>query len=150
MSNPGRLAEEFTADFRRMEYTLKRSGFLRKNRNVAEADWHLLASQLGSAFFDRIVAAGIAKTLIGEPPRRLLSDMKWSPPNPDPLTNVTQLLIEGVCRVRNSYIHGEKFTGGPEGQWKRDARLVVEAHAVLREAIDALTEATTPERGQLP
>ena len=45
-------------------------------------------------------------------------------------------MLNGVCRVRNSYIHGEKFTGGPEGQWDRDTTLIMEAHAVLKEAMD--------------
>ena len=62
--------------------------------------------------------------------------MQWSPPNPAPLANVAQLMINGVCRVRNSYIHGEKFTGGPEGQWDRDTTLIMEAHAVLKEAME--------------
>jgi hypothetical protein len=33
-----------------------------------------------------------------------------------------------------TYFHGEKFTGGPDGQWERDAKLIEEAHAVLKEA----------------
>lgn len=89
---------------------------------------------MGQGFFDHVVTSGVAKTLVGEPPRRLLADMQWDPPNPVPLTNVAQLIVNGVCRVRNSYFHGEKFMGGPAGQWERDAKLVEEAHAVLKEA----------------
>jgi hypothetical protein len=37
--------------------------------------------------------------------------------------------------VRNSYHHGEKFVGGPEGQYHRDRVLVAEAYAVLDEAV---------------
>ena len=135
MTNPYEIANAFVADFRLVEYGLKRSDYLRKGKYVAEADWDLFAQALGPAFFDHVVAKRIAKTLIGHPPRRLLANMQWSPPNPAPLKNVTQLVINGICRVRNSYIHGEKFTGGPEGQWERDATLIVEAHAVLNEAI---------------
>lgn len=134
--NPYKAADAFVTDFRQMEYALKRSGFLRKDKAIAEADWELLAIELGPEFFAQIVAKGIAMTLIGQPPRRLLANMEWSPPNPAPLANVTQLMINGVCRVRSSYIHGEKFTGGPEGQWARDLTLVVEAHAVLKEAMN--------------
>ncbi len=79
--------------------------------------------------------SGIAATLINHPPRQLLATLDWSPTNPPPLASVTELIINGVCRVRNSYIHGEKFTGGPDNQWKRDALLVAEAHAVLKRAI---------------
>lgn len=65
--------------------------------------------------------------------------MQWTPQEPKPLTTVAQLIVNGVCRVRNSYIHGEKFTGGPEGQWDRDARLIDEAHDVLRAAVAVAT-----------
>lgn len=141
MGNPHKAAEAFAAQFRHMEYVLKRTDYLRKNKEVAEADWDKFASDLGPAFFGHVVASGTAKTLIGHPPRRLLSDMTWSPTNPAPLISVHQLMINGVCRVRNSYMHGEKFTGGPEGQWERDAVLIEEAHAVLKQAMDYATKA---------
>jgi hypothetical protein len=91
--------------------------YLRKDKEVAEADWDMFTKDLGRAFFEHVVATEIAKTLIGHPPRRLLANVQRSPPNPAPVANVAQLVINGVCRVRNSYIHGETFTGGPEGQW---------------------------------
>lgn len=135
MSNPQVAATEFAAEFGSMEYALKRSPkYLRTNKTVAEADWDAFAKDLGQEFFDHVVQSGIAKTLIGKPPRRLLKDLQWDPPNPSPLSNIAQLIINGVCRVRNSYLHGEKFTGGPEGQWERDTLLIEEAHAVLNEA----------------
>lgn len=137
MVNPYQLAETFVADFRQTEYALKRSGYLRKSKDVAEADWDIFAASLGASFFDYVVKANIAKTLIGHPPRRLMANFQWSPPHPAPLKNASQLIVNGVCRVRNSYIHGEKFTGGPEGQWERDATLIEEAHAVLKAAIEA-------------
>lgn len=103
MSNPYTAAEEFARDFRATEYALKRSGFLRKNREAAEADWDLFARSLGQPFFDHVIGKEIATTLIGNPPRRLLADMSWSPEKPAPLTSVAQIIINGVCRVRNSY-----------------------------------------------
>jgi hypothetical protein len=143
MVNPYDAAEAFITDFRAMEYALKRSGYLRKGKEIAEADWDLFASKLGRPFFEHVIAAGIAKTLVGQPPRRLLANMEWSPPSPPPLTNVTQLIINGVCRVRNSYIHGEKFTGGPEGQWDRDTILIAEAHAVLKAAMGSVAHSSS-------
>lgn len=135
MRNPHAVAIKFAADFGAMEYALKRSPeFRRKHKTIAEADWDAFANHLGQEFFEHVVKSGIAKTLIGQPPRRLLADLQWDPPSPAPLSNVLQLIVNGVCRVRNSYLHGEKFTGGPEGQWERDARLIEEAHAVLKEA----------------
>jgi hypothetical protein len=135
MLTPYQVADAFAADFRSAEYALKRSGHLRKGRKVAEADWASFAHKLGAAFFDQIQASGVAATLITYPPRQLLATLDWSPANPPPLANVTELIINGMCRVRNSYIHGEKFTGGPDNQWERDVLLVAEAHAVLKEAI---------------
>jgi hypothetical protein len=139
MTNPYIAAERFAAAFRDAEYALKRSNYLRNNKDNAEADWDSLARDLGQVFFDKIVASGLAKTLIGNPARQLKADgLEWMPKETAPLTNVHQLIVQGVCRVRNSYIHGEKFRGGPEGQWDRDAKLIEEAHAVLKEALAAL------------
>lgn len=135
MTDPYEAARSFATEFGKTEYALKRSGFLRKGRDVAEPDWDAYARALGAEFFAAIVNQGSATTLIDEPPRRLLSNMKWSPERPAPLTNVHQLIVQGVCRVRNSYIHGEKFTGGPDNQWDRDLTLITEAHAVLKAAI---------------
>jgi len=135
MDNPHTAATKFAADFGAMEYALKRMPkYRRKNRAIAEADWDAFARDLGQEFFDHVVKSGAAKALVSEPPRRLLADMQWDPPNPVPLSNVLQLIVNGVCRVRNSYFHGEKFTGGPAGQWERDAKLIEEAHTVLKEA----------------
>lgn len=135
VANPYEIARAFALDFGRAEYTLKRSKYLRKDKEIAEADWESFARDLGADFFNDVVGNGIAKTLIGNPPRRLMADMQWSPEKTSPLTNVHQLMIEGVCRVRNSLLHGEKFTGGPEGQWARDRTLIIEAHTFLNEAI---------------
>lgn len=139
MANPYLAADEFRALFGNAEYALKRSEFMRVKNEKPEPAWDLYARSLGSDFFQHIVAAGIAQTLIGDPPRQLMAEtMEWAPKQTTPLSNVHQLFIEGVCRVRNSYVHGEKFTGGPEGQWDRDAALIEEAHAVLKEALTFL------------
>lgn len=135
MHNPYEIAGAFARTFGEAEYVLKRSGHLRQNKDVAEADGDAFARDLGPDFFAAIVDKGIAKTLIGEPPRRLMNDLQWAPEIPVPFTNVHELIVQGVCRVRNSYLHGEKFRGGPNGQWERDVSLIREAHAVLEEAI---------------
>lgn len=133
--NPYEIAKAFALDFGRAEYALKRSKYLRKNKDTAEADWDSFARDLGADFFGYVVAHGLAKTLVGDPPRRLMANMEWSPVKTSPLSDVHQLIVQGVCRVRNSLLHGEKFTGGPEGQWARDLTLITEAHVVLKEAI---------------
>lgn len=123
-------AAEFAKMFGQMEHALKRSGYLKACRKDAQADWAAYAKSLGAPFFDMVVDKGIAKTLIGEPPRKLFADgLEWGPERPAPLQNVAELIIEGMCRVRNSLIHGEKFVA--TGQWERDGVLVTEAFAVL-------------------
>lgn len=141
MSNPYAAAEAFATDFRQMEYALKRSKFVRKGKKIAEADWDHFATSLGPAFFDDVVSRRIAETLISSPPRQLLADLTWSPETTSPLANSNELIIHGVCRVRNSYIHGEKFIGGPEKQWRRDIKLILEAHAVLTRAMEFVSTA---------
>lgn len=134
-SDPREAAKAFTTEYGLAEYTLKRSGYLRKGKQIAEADWDAFARDLGPNFFKAMIGKQIAKTLISVPPRRLLANLQWSPKIPAPLTNVHDLIIQGVCRVRNNYLHGEKFVGGPEMLFDRDKILVEEAHAVLREAL---------------
>ncbi|TIQ20141.1 MAG: hypothetical protein E5X51_17270 [Mesorhizobium sp.] len=134
MTDPYRDAEAFAALFRKMEHDLKRSAFL-KNTHHAQADWNKFARELGMPFFDAIKASGRAKTLLGEPPRKLMRErLEWLPLNPRPLANVVELFEQGVCRVRNSFVHGEKFVSGEEGQRERDATLIREALFVLNEA----------------
>lgn len=136
VNDPNKAAADFARAFGEAEYAMKRSGILRQNREVAQADWDALAQDLGEDFFSAVVKMGIAKTLVSIPPRRLKSDLQWAPKVPVPITNVHELIVQGVCRVRNSYLHGEKFTGGPDGQWARDIKLIEEAHAVLDVAMD--------------
>ncbi|WP_435170338.1 hypothetical protein [Falsirhodobacter sp. 1013] len=135
LDNPHAVAGAFAGQFGDAEYALKRSDRIRLNRETAEADWDAFARDLGPEFFAAVVDKGIAKTLISEPPRRLMKDLVWAPEIPQPLTNVHELIVQGVCRVRNSYLHGEKFRGGPDGQWVRDVTLIKEAHFVLQAAL---------------
>ena len=136
VNDPYKAASDFARAFGEAEYAMKRSGILRHNKESAQADWDAFARDLGQEFFFAIVEMGVAKTLIGKPPRRLMNDLQWAPETPDPLTNVHGLIVQGVCRVRNSYLHGEKFRGGPDGQWARDIELIKEAHAVLDAAME--------------
>lgn len=130
------VASEFAWLFGKYEYALKRSGFQKEKSKVAEADWEAFAAELTEEFFQHVDKNNIAPTLINHPPRKLMADLTWLPEKPLPLASVDDLFVRGVCRVRNSYIHGEKFVGGPDGdKWERDVTLVVEALAVLKEAV---------------
>ena len=135
MTDPYAVALDLAALFGRFEHALKRSDFLR-NRPDAQADWNKFARRLGPNFFEHIKCSKLAPTLLSDPPRRLMKEgLKWGPEHPEPLNNVVELFEQGVCRVRNSLIHGEKFVGRA-CQWERDATLVSEALVVLREAQD--------------
>lgn len=129
------VAAEFARLFGQYEHSLKRNGFQKKKSKVAEADWEAYAAALSEDFFEHVNKSDIARTLIDHPPRKLMADLTWLPEKPFALTSVDDLFVRGVCRVRNSYIHGEKFVGGPDGEnWERDGTLVFEALAVLKEA----------------
>lgn len=128
-------AREFGELFGRFEYALKRSDHLAKGKAHAEADWRSYAKALGPDFFKEVVSSGVAPTLINDPPRKLMREgLTWSRSDSGPLKDVEDLFVHGVCRVRNSLQHGEKFVGG-HGQWERDSRLVSEALQVLRIAL---------------
>jgi hypothetical protein len=140
-SDPFMDGEQLAALFRHFEHVLKRTGFL-KARRRAEADWSRFAASLGEAFFEEVQRGGIAQMLIQEPPRTLMADgLRWEPEWPEPLRNVEDLFVKGVCKVRNSYVHGEKFVGG-DRTFERDARLVGEALRVLELAKPRLGSST--------
>jgi hypothetical protein len=131
--NPYVDARNLQRLFGRFEHALKRSGHLKKGRADAQADWESFAEALGTDFFEEVASSGKADTLINDPPGKLMADLSWQPARTAPLTNVVQLIVLGVCRVRNSYIHHEKFVSDGD-QWERDAKLVHEALSVLRSA----------------
>ncbi len=135
MTDPYENSRQLAALFGRFEHALKRSHFLR-NRPDAQADWNKFARELGPDFFEHVKRSKLAATLLGDPPRKLMKEgLKWEPEHPEPLNDVVELFEQGVCRVRNSFLHGEKFVGRAD-RWERDATLVSEALMVLREAQD--------------
>ena len=138
MVDPYEIADEFAKEFAKFEYALKRGGFLLAKAKDARADRVGLAEALGATFFEYIETKNIAPTILSHSPRKLMQDgLKWVPENPAPITTVAELMEKGVCRIRSSYLHGEKFIGGPyNAQLGRDAKLVAEALAVLRAARD--------------
>jgi hypothetical protein len=130
MSNPYLDAKRLEILFGRFEHALKRNGHLKKGRKDAQADWESFAHKLGQEFFEEVAASGIATTLINDAPRTLTIKLQWKPDHPPRLTSVVELIVQGVCRVRNSYVHYEKFVSDGN-QRDRDATLVHEALDVL-------------------
>lgn len=131
--NPYSDAKDLAYLFGRFEHALKRNGHMKEGRKDAQADWASFAEALGEGFFQEVAASGFADTLINDPPRKLMADLSWKPEQVPPLRSVTELFVQGVCRVRNSYIHHEKFVSDG-AQRERDATLVHEALLVLRSA----------------
>lgn len=127
------ISREFGDLFAVYERALKRGGFLRQDRRDAQADWRAFATALGSEFYDEVRAKNLANTLIDKPPAKLMREgLVWNRPE-RPLENSVELFEHGVCRVRNSLFHGEKFIGNAD-DIGRDITLVMEALAVLRAA----------------
>jgi hypothetical protein len=142
MANPYEDALALRLLFSQFEYALKNTGYLKVNREDAEADWDRFAHDLGPGFYEEIQQSGVAQTLLLLPPRKQkAAGLAWGPEQPAPLKNVVELFVVGVCRVRNNYLHGGKFVGsGNAADWNRDALLVEEALAVLRAAEHKIPE----------
>ncbi|WP_296597993.1 hypothetical protein [Phenylobacterium sp.] len=119
--------------YRRLEYALKRSGFLNSKWKRASADWAAFAQELGDEFFAEMRDSGEAATLIAEPPRvRMRESMEFEPAVQRPVEDVVELFTRGVCQVRHNYEHGEKrFTSE---SFDRDAALVRDALRVMERA----------------
>jgi hypothetical protein len=155
LTNLDKLKAEFLETFRNAEYTLKRSGFNKPVSDRMEADWDGLANALGTTFFQLVVKNGTAITLIGNPPRKHILDpvsgnATWNPKTTAPLKNVQELIVMGVCRVRNNFFHGEKFIGGDPGDWLRGETLLSEALSVLKFALEYLVQPNTNIPASLP
>jgi len=127
-------ATQFRKLFEDMEHALKRAGFKKPNQDYAEADWNAFARHLGKNFFLEVQSCGKAADLLQERPRKLTKDLQWGPKQPVPINSVIELFENGVCRVRNNLVHGEKYKGLPKVQ-QRDEVLVVQSKWVLELAL---------------
>lgn len=133
------LATDFSTLFGRFEHALKRTGFLKAGRHDAQADWAGFANALGVEFYQEVADHRLAETLIKQPPGKLLNEgLAWNRPDAA-LSNTVELFERGVCRVRNSVVHGEKLVGDP-AQRERDLLLIREALNVLEAAVDRIPE----------
>jgi hypothetical protein len=133
-------ATAFTHLFARVEHTLRRNGYSREDNERAVVSWRKFAGELGDLFFEYVLAARQANTLISEPPRIFYRERGMQPEVQHPITGVVPLFIRGVCQVRNNIVHGEKFV---ESARPRDHALVLEANWVLEQAIKRHPDAAT-------
>jgi hypothetical protein len=125
-------AIEFSDYFARVEYALRRNGYSRTDQRKSMIDWARFATDLGEPFLGAVRAANMAGELLQEPPRAYHRDQTWQPEHQEPINNVAELFVRGVCQVRHNIVHGEKFMFQDE---VRDHALVREAHWVLQQAI---------------
>lgn len=123
-------AHKFVDRFGSVEHALRKTGIVKK-QGRAEADWAQLASNLGDEFFEEVRGSGRAATLIaGRPRKQMTEGLKWIPEKPVPITCVQELIVNGVCQVRNHIIHRQKFHGSEE-DIKRDMALIADAQWIL-------------------
>jgi hypothetical protein len=139
-------AVAFVDQFRRLEHVLRRSDCVRTDQPKAVIDWRRFARELGPNFFAMVIKSGAAEVLIREPPRIYCREGGMAPENPAPITDVEQLIVRGMCQVRNNILHGEKYV---ERGSKRDDDLVMQALWVLQRAID-WHPATKPQTAAAP
>lgn len=125
-------ATAFTALFARVEHALRRTGYARADQDRAVVDWRKFAKELGDGFFTYVCKSRRAVTLVGEPPRIYHRDRGMLPKVQKPIKDVEQLFTRGVCQVRNSIVHGEKYV---DFATPRDDALVNEANWVLEQAV---------------
>lgn len=97
-----------------MEYALKATRFLVKDRRNAEADWATFATDVHDAL--TASEAGVRSAvafILGAPPKKQVNvdnRIEWDATPPD-AANETELVLRYVCRVRNNLFHGGKFNG---------------------------------------
>lgn len=140
---------EFFITFSRFEYTLKSTGFLKKNTNKAEPNWEEFVKSIRPQFEqsereERLIKA--IDYLEKNPPKTqsiLTGQLKWEERQFDeniPLINKLSILIRGV---RNNLFHGGKYQTSYEKDVVRDYDLLKSSLIVLNYWLvlnDAVTE----------
>ena len=130
-------AARFFFLFSRAEYALKRAGFLRRDRQDAQASWQEFADVLSDKFFIAMKEDSEARELFLRPPRLQIrlsnGELGWSPAEPDFPCEPEGIrkLITYVTRVRNNIFHG----GKTPYDTTRDDALIRAATFVLKSAI---------------
>lgn len=147
MNYPDQFAAEdrerifrFFAFFSRLEYSLKRSGFVRKGRQgEASADWAKYAASISDALAaqPQQTFTEAAHYLLSHPPKRLElvgEHLRWMANPKRTNEGGAEYLLRVVRDVRNNLFHGGKFplpNGGPVLELARDRRLIDCASVVL-------------------
>jgi hypothetical protein len=153
-SEDRKLAWVFFVFFSRMEFALKRTGYLERPRKAdgplkainAKASWDEFGNRWGTTFDqksskDLAVAVNYFR---GKPPRKQIVEnntLDWSPPEDGQQVKEDELLkwllVNCVCRVRNNLFHGGKFPDpvGPVPDPGRDRDLIHNSMVILSAAL---------------
>ncbi|MFP3995143.1 MULTISPECIES: hypothetical protein [Pseudomonas] len=145
-----KLAIEFFIVFSRFECALKRSAdYAAPGGNVkVHANWDAFASDLGTGFFEEVLAQGLAPELVHRPPKLQVllphgGGLGWR--DTAAVTNSVELFL-AIRRARNNLVHGAKYRDQATGQVdliegsERDERLLDQALAVLGLALERHAE----------
>lgn len=142
----GMLYTNFFRIFARLEFALKRAGFL-KNYDRVEVDWNSFAESINAQFqaaFDESQDFKLAVDFIEEdPPRKLvkaldttLSPICWRIVPPNQGDRLKDLLVY-IRRIRNNLFHGEKQSAllGGNSTTVRDDELLRKSITILDELV---------------
>jgi len=115
------IVTRFFRDFSRLEYALKRAGYVKPRGNSidAQVDWSRFANCHADSFnrlLEEDANISLKKSvefMRCDPPRKLVMIQKDGNPHlcwkrADPAGNTLKELLVLVCRVRNNLFHGEK------------------------------------------
>jgi len=139
-----RLFVEFFRKFARLEYALKRAGFLENHQNTVKVDWNTFADSIRPQFERALQSNESLKVAVefieSEPPRKLVlspnshgSPVCWRTTPASQGERLRDLLVY-IRRIRNNLFHGEKphiVMGGTDHRNNRDSDLLRSGLVVL-------------------
>ena len=130
------LVFEFFWKFSVFECALKRSGFLKKKKKIAEPDWDDFASKIDDQF-NALDSPGFREAvakIIRLSPRRLMNrelKLKWEPMERE-LNQTDAVYVSRLLRnVRNNLFHGGKYPDGQQFEIARDREILRTALTIL-------------------
>lgn len=136
------LVLEFVAVFSRFEYSLKRSGYLKRG-NKAEADWDKYANSLVGGFASVTEQAfrQAVEFLVKQPPKTQIisgSDLGWTATSMGAGEHHERYVLRLVSTVRNNLFHGGKYPDplGPIVDVARNRRLLEAGVTVLKQCLE--------------
>lgn len=117
----------FLAHSPRIEYALKRAGYVDGDEMRVNADWDKFGRDLAMLGADVLAPViGSCPYLASHPPKKQVLDggqLVWKACGPSGGSAVEEILLS-VRTVRNNVFHGGKFPDGPVAEPLRDEHLI--------------------------